>query len=107
MTHTIGSTEIGATIGHAGLFAILTYAVYLMFALWLSRPLSLGLAMLVVIALGPITEWSQMGLFGRTPSLMDLLADWLGATMLGFAVSFWFMLRLQKVINMVEFSRSR
>jgi hypothetical protein len=98
MTSTVGATEIGATLGHAGLFGILMLLVYVALAIRLPRLAALLLAMLVVGALGPLTEWSQSGLFGRDPSMTDLLADWLGIFMVGFALTCIALLRPQRAL---------
>lgn len=98
MTRTIGSTEIGATFGHAALFAMLTLVVYLALVIRLPRSLALLLAMLMVAALGPLTELAQSGLFGRTPSMTDLLADWLGILVIGFSLTFSAFLRPQRAL---------
>ena len=95
MTSTIGSSEIGATVGHAVLFGMFAWVLDLSLAIWLPRSVALILAMLAVGLLGPLTEWLQAGLFGRTPSVTDLLADWLGILIVGFALTFAAQLRSQ------------
>ena len=93
MTSTIGSTEFGDALGHAGLFGVLTFAVYMVMAIWLKREWALPLAMLLVLSLGGFTELSQFGVFHRSPSISDLLANSLGVFVVGFLVSYWSVLR--------------
>jgi len=50
MTSTIGSTEFGDAFGHAGLFGVLTFAVYMVMAIRFKREWALPMAMLVVIS---------------------------------------------------------
>jgi VanZ family protein len=93
MTSTIGSTELGDALGHAGLFGVLTFAVYMVMAVRLKREWALPLAMLVVLSLGGLTELSQFGVLNRAPSVSDLLANSLGVFVVGFAMSYLSILR--------------
>src|SRR5256885_1022419 len=93
MTSTIGSTEWGDALGHAGLFGVLTFAVYLVMAIRLKREWALPLAMALVLALGGLTELSQFGVVNRAPSISDLLANTLGVFVVGFAMSYLSILR--------------
>ncbi len=93
MTSTIGSTELGDALGHAGLFGVLTFAVYMAFAIRLKREWALPLAMGIVLALGGLTELSQFGVLHRAPSVSDLLANSLGVFVVGFAMSYLSILR--------------
>ena len=93
MTSTIGSTELGDAVGHAGLFGVLTFVVYMVMAIWLKREWALPLAMLVVLSLGGLTELSQFGVLNRAPSVSDLLANSLGVFVVGFAMSYLSVLR--------------
>jgi VanZ family protein len=93
MTSTLGSTEFGDAFGHAGLFGVLTFAVYMGMAIWLKREWALPLAMLLVLSLGGLTELSQFGVFHRSPSISDLLANSLGVFVAGFLMSYWSILR--------------
>jgi VanZ family protein len=93
MTSTIGSTELGDAFGHAGLFGVLTFAVYMALAIRLKREWALPLAMVAVLVLGGVTEVSQFGVLHRAPSISDLLANILGVFVVGFAVSYLSILR--------------
>ncbi|MBA3874846.1 MAG: VanZ family protein [Anaerolineae bacterium] len=93
MTSTIGSTDLGDALGHAGLFGVLTFAVYMVMAIRLKREWALPLAMFVVLSLGGLTELSQFGVLNRAPSVSDLLANSLGVFVVGFAMSYLSILR--------------
>jgi VanZ family protein len=93
MTSTLGSTEFGDAFGHAGLFGVLTFAVYIAMAIWLKREWALPLAMILVLSLGGLTELSQFGVLHRTPSISDLLANALGVFVVGFLMSYGSILR--------------
>ena len=93
MSSTIGSTEFGDALGHAGLFGVLMFAVYMVMAIRLKREWALPLAMLVVLSLGGLTELAQFGVFQRAPSISDLLANSLGVFVVGFAMSYLSILR--------------
>ena len=96
MTSTIGSTEFGDAFGHAGLFGVLTFALYMALAIRLKREWALPVAMFVVLSLGGITELSQFGVLHRAPSISDLLANSLGVFVVGFAMSYLSILRLRQ-----------
>lgn len=98
MTSTIGSTEFGDAFGHAGLFGVLTFAVYMVMAICLKREWALPLAMFLVLSLGSLTELSQFGVFHRTPSISDLLANSLGVFVVGFLMSYLSVLRLRHAL---------
>ena len=93
MTSTIGSTEVGDAVGHAGLFGVLTFTVYMALSIRLKQEWALLLAMGVVLALGGITEISQFGVWHRAPSISDLLANSLGVFVIGFFISYVSILR--------------
>jgi VanZ family protein len=93
MTSTIGSTEWGDALGHAGLFGVLTFAAYMVLAIRLKREWALPLAMFIVLSLGVLTELSQFGVLNRAPSISDLLANALGVFVVGFAMSYLSVLR--------------
>ncbi|MEO8607056.1 MAG: VanZ family protein [Chloroflexota bacterium] len=88
MTSTIGSTDFGDSMGHAGLFGMLAVVAY--FALSLRLPLhrSLLLAMSLALMIGTSTELFQLFVADRATSLSDMLANWLGVFVVGFAISF-------------------
>ncbi len=81
-----GRTELGATMGHASLFGLLTLAGYAALALRLPRRYALLLAMGLALTLGTATEFYQQMVDGRTASLSDLLANWLGVFVAAFGV---------------------
>lgn len=85
----IGRTELGATVGHASLFGLLTAVAYAALALRLPRRYALLLAMGLALTLGTATEFYQQVVAGRTASLADLLANWLGVFVVAFLVLFW------------------
>jgi hypothetical protein len=88
MVALIGRTELGATIGHASLFGLLTVIGYAALALWLPRRYALLLAMGISLTLGTATEFYQQQVAGRSSSLSDLLANWLGVFVAGFVVMY-------------------
>lgn len=87
MVSTIGSTEWGATVGHAGLFGALTAFGYVALKMRLSHRRALLLAMILVLLIATSTELFQTAVSGRSSSLSDLLANWLGIFIVGFFVS--------------------
>ena len=99
MTSTIGSTEFGDAFGHAGLFGVLTFAVYMVVAIRFKREWALPLAMLLVLSLGFLTELSQFGVLHRAPSISDLLANSLGVFVVGFALSYLSILRSRHALQ--------
>ncbi|HEX2618637.1 MAG TPA: hypothetical protein VHL11_00785, partial [Phototrophicaceae bacterium] len=60
MTTTIGSTDTGAAIGHAGLFGALTAFGYLLLSLRLHPPYALLLAVILGLTLAVVTEIIQI-----------------------------------------------
>lgn len=88
MTSTIGSTEVGDALGHAGLFGVLTFVLYMVFALRCKRERALVISMGIVLLLGGLTELGQFGVLHRAPSISDLLANSLGVFMIGFTISY-------------------
>ncbi|MCA0456328.1 MAG: VanZ family protein [Chloroflexi bacterium] len=101
MTRTIGSTDVGDAVGHAGLFGVLTFAIYMVLAIKLKREWALPFAMLVTLVLGLVTELAQMGVISRVASLSDLLANALGIFVVGFTVSYWSMLRSRRAFEVI------
>jgi hypothetical protein len=89
MRATIASTEVGATIGHVGLFAILTAVGCLGVARWLPGLHGLLVVMLLALVLSTATELYQLVLADRDASLADLLANWLGVFVVGFGIAAW------------------
>lgn len=88
MASTIGSTEAGDLLGHAGLFAVLTLVGYLALSLRLNQRKAILIAMLVTLAIGTLTEAAQGSAIGRTVSSADLMANWLGTFVVGFCVTY-------------------
>ena len=99
MTRTIGSTDAGAAVGHAGLFGVLTFAVYMVLAMRLKREWALLFAVGVTLILGLLTELAQIGVLSRVASLSDLLANALGIFVVGFTVSYGLMLRSRRAVE--------
>jgi hypothetical protein len=87
MVATIGSTEFGATLGHAGLFGILTAVAYLALTIRLPRRCALLLTVGLVLSLATVTELFQVQVTGRSSSLADLLANWLGVFIVSFVIA--------------------
>lgn len=88
MVALIGRTELGATIGHASLFGLLTVIGYAALSLKLPHRYALLLAMGLALTLGTATEFYQQVVDGRSSSLSDLLANWLGVFVAGFVVMY-------------------
>lgn len=84
----IGKTELGATAGHAGLFGLLALVIYAALAARLPGRLALPPAVGLALALGTITEFYQTLVAGRTASLSDLLANWLGVFVVAFVIAY-------------------
>jgi VanZ family protein len=80
--------KVVSTFGHIGVFAVLSVLIW--WALGLSR-LSLGrravLSVLLSLLYGLTDEWHQSFVPGRTPDMMDIVADTFGATMAMLAVT--------------------
>ncbi len=87
MTTTIGSTEFGDVLGHAGLFGMFTAVAYFAFARWLPGLRALLLAMVLALFAGTTTELYQIVVADRSASLSDLLANWLGIFVTGFVIA--------------------
>jgi hypothetical protein len=94
MTTTIGSTDLGGAIGHAGLFGVLTVCGYLVLALRLYPPHALLVAVGIGLILATGTEIVQMNVALRSSSLVDLLANYAGIFAVAFAVSYYYFYRL-------------
>ncbi len=88
MVSTIGSTEVGATIGHAGLFGTLTVLAYLALANFMQRHSALLVTLVGVLLIATATELFQTVVSGRSSSLSDLLANWLGVFIVSFAIAY-------------------
>jgi hypothetical protein len=88
MTATIGSTDIGDSIGHAGLFGMLAAIVYLVLSLRLTTQPAILLAMVLALFIGTSTELYQLFVTDRATSLSDILSNWLGVFIAGFIISF-------------------
>lgn len=88
VSRTIGSTELGATIGHAALFGMLTLLLYLALAMRFRLTLALFGAMAVTLMIGASTEIFQRLVVSRTSSTADLLANWLGVFAVGFMIAY-------------------
>jgi hypothetical protein len=93
VTDSFFGTTIGATIGHAGLFGMLGLLLYFVLQNRLSKSSALMVAVLVALVLGTGTEVYQVVLADRDAALTDLLANWLGVFVVGFAVSYMISVR--------------
>lgn len=94
MTRTIGSTDVGDAFGHAGLFGVLTFALYMVMSIKLKHEWALPAAMSTALFFGLATELAQIGVISRVASLSDLLANTLGIFVVGFFLSYLSHLRL-------------
>ena len=88
MTSTIGSTDFGDSIGHAGLFGTLAGIAYVALSLQLTPRHALLWAMILALATGTGTELFQLFVADRATSLSDMLANWLGVFVVAFTISF-------------------
>lgn len=92
-SRTIGSTALGAAVGHTGLFGVLTLVLYAVMNTRLRFISALPLTMFCVLVLAAATEFAQIGVANRTPDLTDFLANSLGVFMIGFVISYFTALR--------------
>jgi VanZ family protein len=80
--------KLVSTLGHISVFAVLSVLIW--WALGLS-PLPLGrratLSVLLSMLYGLSDEWHQSFVPGRTPDILDIVADTFGATMAMLAVT--------------------
>jgi VanZ family protein len=80
--------KLVSTLGHISVFAVLSVLIW--WALGLSR-LPLGrratLSVLLSMLYGLSDEWHQSFVPGRTPDILDIVADTFGATMAMLAVT--------------------
>lgn len=84
----LGGNDVGDAIGHASLFGSLTLLVYWALRLRLRFALAFWLAVGLTLALSTATELSQQFTAGRTVSLSDLLANWVGVLAVATIISF-------------------
>ena len=94
LTNFIGGTEESGMVGHLGLFAILTLMSWRALTNWFAAHHALLMAMAAALLLGTTTEFFQWFVTGRSSTLYDLFANWLGVFATGFAASY-FMLTSQ------------
>jgi len=93
LTWLMGGTEFSGVIGHLTLFLLLTTLVWVALRQWFRSRTALLLALMFALLLGTSTELFQWFVAGRTSSLADLLTNWLGAFIAGFAVDHLVLLR--------------
>ncbi|MDZ4764081.1 MAG: VanZ family protein [Chloroflexota bacterium] len=84
---------MGDAVGHASLFASLTAVAYLALrhptGRWrASFSVAFWIALCAGLAVGLITELSQANAPGRTVSLSDALANWLGVFVMATLISY-------------------
>jgi VanZ family protein len=84
----LGGNDVGDAIGHASLFGSMTLLVYWTLRLRLGFSFAFWLAIGSVLALSTATEFSQQFTAGRTLSLSDLLANWVGVLAVATVVCF-------------------
>lgn len=84
----LNHSEVGETAGHAALFALLTAVIYLALRHRFAFALAFGIALTIGLTAGLITEMSQASTPGRTASLSDLLANWLGVFVVTTLISY-------------------
>lgn len=84
----LGGNDVGDAIGHAALFGSLTLLVYWTLRLRLRFEAAFWLAVGMVFMLSTATEFSQQLIDGRTLTLSDLLANWVGVLAIATIVSF-------------------
>lgn len=84
----LDGSDVNDAIGHALLFGLLTLAVYGALRLRLRFAFAFWLSLGLVLALSTATEWAQRFSAGRTVSLSDLLANWVGVLAVGTVISF-------------------
>lgn len=89
----LGGTELSGAVGHMGLFLLLTALVWVALRQWLRARTALLVTMAFALLLGMSTELFQWFVAGRDASLADLLANWLGVFVAGFAVDHLALLR--------------
>ena len=92
LTWLIGDTELSGVIGHMSLFLLLTSLVWVALRQGFRSRSALLLAMALTLLLGTSTELFQWFVAGRTSSLADLLANWLGVFVAGFVVDHFVLL---------------
>lgn len=84
----IGGTEESAMAGHVGLFAILTLLACRALTNWFAPHHALLMAMAAALLLGTTTEFFQWFVSGRSSTLYDLFANWLGVFGAGFSATY-------------------
>ncbi len=82
----MGYFYLGDKLGHAGLFALLVAVGYVALLGWVSPPRALLIATLCALLMGTATEAYQMFVAERASTLGDLIANWLGALLMQFAL---------------------
>ncbi|GAB1422026.1 hypothetical protein MASR2M15_22330 [Anaerolineales bacterium] len=86
------------TMGHMLLFGFLESLLFLAFLLWMRWRWALILAVGVMVPIAIVSEIAQDSLMGRTPSMADLMANFVGIFALGFVISLIFPL-IQDFLN--------
>ena len=79
-THVLfGGTDLSDATGHVLLWGFLAMFYYRVLRLRYPIRQAVGMAMLIVMAIGVATEIAQGFVPDRGPSIFDVAADWLGA----------------------------
>lgn len=84
----VGNTVFSSLIGHAFLFGTLTLLMWHTLNQWLEAPIALGVTMFFSLSLGTSTEIFQWFVSTRNASIDDLFANYLGAFVVGFGISY-------------------
>lgn len=101
VTQFIGDTPESGMVGHLGLFAILTLLSWRALNNWFVSHHALLMAMAAALLLGTMTEFFQWFVSGRSSTLYDLFANWLGVFAVGFAASYLLLIaQLRKSTSM-------
>lgn len=88
LSDALGGTNATDTFGHLALFASLTAVLWFASLHWMPSHYGLLLAMGITLMVGTGTEFYQWFMSSRSADIEDLMANWLGAFVVGFAVSY-------------------
>lgn len=91
----LGGSDVNDAIGHGFLFASLTVVLYWALRWRLRFAFAFWLTIALVLVLSTGTEYAQQFASGRTVSLSDLLANWVGIFAAATVISFWSRTRMR------------
>lgn len=83
-----GHRNVNDAVGHAVLYGALTAVTYWAFRRQLGFERAFWIALATGLVLGGLTEFVQQFSPGRSMSLSDLLANWLGVMSVGMLLSY-------------------